>query len=261
MNSVRSLGRAIDYEIARQTDVLSSGGRVVQETRHWNEDAGTTSTLRVKEETEDYRYFPDPDLMPITPAEDWVEAIRQSMPELPAVTRQRLVDLYGLSAEQVATLAGGGLTAVFEQAVEGGAGPTEAVNWLVNETMGWASERGVEASASPLTGALLAELVALVADGTLSTKLGREVLVGVLDGEGSPREVVAARGLEQISDTDELAGIVDAVIADNADAAQRVRDGNRKAIGALVGPVMRATQGKANPQLVNQLLVERLLSG
>ena len=261
LNSLRSLGRAIDYEIARQVDLVSSGGTVVQETRHWDEDSGTTSTLRVKEETEDYRYFPDPDLVPVIPAAEWIEAIRSSMPELPAVTRQRLSDVYGLSAEQVATLTGAGLSAVLEQAVDAGAGPTEAANWLVNETIGWASDRGIDLAASPLSGALLAELVALVSDGTLSTKLAREVWPAVLDGEGSPREVVTARGLQQISDTDELAGIVDKVIADNADAAQKVRDGNAKAIGALVGPVMKATRGKANPQLVNQLLRERLLSG
>jgi aspartyl-tRNA(Asn)/glutamyl-tRNA(Gln) amidotransferase subunit B len=261
MNSVRSLGRAITYEIARQIDVLEAGGRIVQETRHWNEADGTTSTLRVKETTEDYRYFPDPDLMPVEPDPAWIAEIEANLPELPAVTRARLASEHGLSTEQVATLYGSGLVDVYEEAVRAGAGGPEAANWLSNEVLGWGAEKGLDPTTTPLTGADLAELIALVADGTLSKKLAREVLVDVLEGAGSPREVVAARGLEQISDTDELAAICDQVIADNAKAAEQVRQGNAKAIGALVGGVMRATQGKANPQLVNSLLAERLGQG
>ncbi|MBA2575914.1 MAG: Asp-tRNA(Asn)/Glu-tRNA(Gln) amidotransferase subunit GatB [Euzebyaceae bacterium] len=259
MNSVRSLGRAITYEIARQAELLTSGRPVVLETRHWNEDAGETSTLRVKETTEDYRYFPDPDLVPLEPDPAWVDELRAALPELPAVTRHRLATTYGLSGEQVATLAGGGLVGLLTDAVEAGAAPGEAANWLANEVTSWMNEHA--AAAPPLSGAQLAELTALVGDGTLSTKLARDVLTGVLAGEGSPRAVVDARGLAQISDTDELTRIVDAVIAEQAEAAQRVRDGNDKAIGALVGGVMRRSQGKANPQLVNQLLRDRLTAG
>ena len=259
MNSVRSLGRAITYEIARQAELLTSGRLVVLETRHWNEDAGETSTLRVKETTEDYRYFPDPDLVPLEPDPAWVDELRAALPELPAVTRHRLATTYGLSGEQVATLAGGGLVGLLTDAVEAGAASGEAANWLANEVTSWMNEHA--AAAPPLSGAQLAELTALVGDGTLSTKLARDVLTGVLAGEGSPRAVVDARGLAQISDTDELTRIVDAVIAEQAEAAQRVRDGNDKAIGALVGGVMRRSQGKANPQLVNQLLRDRLTAG
>ncbi len=259
MNSVRSLGRAITYEIARQAELLTSGRPVVLETRHWNEDAGETSTLRVKETTEDYRYFPDPDLVPLEPDPAWVDELRAALPELPAVTRHRLATTYGLSGEQVATLAGGGLVGLLTDAVEAGAAPGEAANWLANEVTSWMNEHA--AAAPPLSGAQLAELTALVGDGTLSTKLARDVLTGVLAGEGSPRAVVDSRGLAQISDTDELTRIVDAVIAEQAEAAQRVRDGNDKAIGALVGGVMRRSQGKANPQLVNQLLRDRLTAG
>jgi aspartyl-tRNA(Asn)/glutamyl-tRNA(Gln) amidotransferase subunit B len=258
MNSVRSLGRAITYEIARQIDVVESGGRVVQETRHWNEADGSTSTLRVKETTEDYRYFPDPDLVPVEPDPSWIAEIAAELPELPAVTRDRLATEHGLSDEQVATIYGSGLVGVLEDAVAAGAAGPEAANWLANEVIGWGTERGIEPTATPLTGAHLAELVALVDDGTLSKKLAREVLVDVLEGGGSPRDVVASRGLEQISDTDELAAICDQVIAENAKAADQVRQGNAKAIGALVGGVMRLTQGKANPQLVNELLRARL---
>jgi aspartyl-tRNA(Asn)/glutamyl-tRNA(Gln) amidotransferase subunit B len=258
MNSVRSLGRAIDYEIARQIDVLTSGGTVVQETRHWDEAAGTTSTLRVKESTEDYRYFPDPDLLPVEPESAWIDEIRASLPELPAAERARLAAAHDLADEQVAVLQTNGLVPLLDEAVAEGAPPAEVVNWLSNEVIGWAAEQGVAPADTPLTGAHLAELVALVADGTLSKKLAREVLADVLAGKGGPRAVVAERGLEQISDTDELAAICDRVIAGNEKAATQFREGNEKAIGALVGGVMRETQGKANPQLVNQLLRERL---
>jgi len=258
MNSVRSLGRAIDYEIARQAEVLTSGERVVQETRHWDEGTQRTSTLRTKESVDDYRYFPDPDLLPVEPAAREVERLRAELPELPAALRARLADAHGLSPAQVTVLAGTGLSGLFAQAVAAGAPASEVANWLANEVTGWAAAQGVEPAAVPLTGAQLAELTGLVADGTLSAKLARQVLEAVLAGEGDPRAVARARGLAQISDSAELEAIVDAVIAEQADAAQRVRDGNAKAIGALVGAVMRATQGRANPSLVNELLVARL---
>ncbi len=261
MNSIRSLGRAIEYEIARQTDLLTSGQRVVQETRHWDEDAGRTSTLRTKETTEDYRYFPDPDLVPVAPDATWIDQLRAALPELPAAKRRRLAEEHGLSTEQAATLVGIGLAGTFEAAVAAGAAPGEAANWLVNEVVAWSNEHGVEPTAAAVTGEHLAELSALVGDGTLSKKLARRVLVGVLDGEGSPRQIASARGLEQISDTDAIAAAVDAAIAGDPGAAQKVRDGNDKAIGALVGAVMRQTKGQANPALVNQLLRERLFDG
>ena len=260
MNSVRSLGRAIEYEIARQTDRLISGERIVQETRHWNEDAGTTSTLRVKETTEDYRYFPDPDLVPVEPDMTWIDELRAALPELPAARRARLRDQSGLTDKQAATVVAGGLAELFEAATAEGAPPGETANWLTNEVVAWCNEQGIEASAAPLTGADLAELAALVGDGTLSKKLARQVLTGVLAGEGTPLEVAGARGLQQISDTDAIAAAVDAAIAGDPAAAQKVRDGNDKAIGALVGAVMRATGGQANPGLVNELLRERIFS-
>ncbi|MGH8898214.1 MAG: Asp-tRNA(Asn)/Glu-tRNA(Gln) amidotransferase subunit GatB [Egibacteraceae bacterium] len=254
MNSVRSLGRAIEHEITRQVGLRSAGLPVVQETRHWDEDAGRTSTLRVKETTEDYRYFPDPDLVVLEPDPAWVTELRATLPELPAATRRRLVETYQLTAEQVATLLDGGLVGLLEDAVAAGAGAGEAANWLVNEVTSWRNEHGT----ADISGAQLARLIALVQDGTLSTKLARQVLTDVLAGRGDPAQIVEERGYRQLSDGDELAAIVDTVIAEQADAAQRVREGNRKAIGALVGAVMRVTQGKANPQLVNRLLSERL---
>jgi aspartyl-tRNA(Asn)/glutamyl-tRNA(Gln) amidotransferase subunit B len=258
LNSLRSLRRAIAYEIERQVALVEGGGEVVQETRHWDEAGGQTHTLRVKETTEDYRYFPDPDLVPVEPEPAWIEDIRLHLPELPAVVRARLVSEHGLAPEQVATLAGTGLTGVLEDAVEAGAPPLEAANWLANEVIGWAGEHDVEPAEVALSGGDLADLVALVTDGTLSKKLAREVLDDVLAGRGSPKHIVSERGLEQISDTGELSRICEAVIAANANAADEVRAGNQKAIGALVGGVMRETKGKANPQLVNAILRQQL---
>jgi aspartyl-tRNA(Asn)/glutamyl-tRNA(Gln) amidotransferase subunit B len=269
MNSVRSLGRAIDHEITRQIALLLAGQPVAQETRHWDEDAGRTSTLRTKETTQDYRYFPDPDLVVLEPDRAWVAELRAALPELPATTRQRLAFTYGLNAVQIATLFDGGLIGVFEDAVAAGAGASEGANWLTNDVMSWRNEHRTRGRATPqatpeggerpdITGAQLAELIRLVNDGTLSTKLARQVLTDVLAGQGNPAQIVEQRGYRQLSDASELAAIVEEAIAAQADAAQRVREGNTKAIGVLVGAVMRATQGKANPQVVNRLLSERL---
>ncbi len=255
MNSVRSLGRAIEYEIARQVDLIESGGTVVQETRHWDEDAGTTSTLRRKETLDDYRYFPDPDLVQIAPSQEWIEEIRASLPELPATTRARLTGDLGLSQKDASTLYDAGLVPLLDATVGEGGDAAEAAKWLTNEVAAWQNETGTPA-VQALSGAHLAQLLSLVADGTLGKGGARTVLADVLAGKGSPAELAGDHA--QVSDTDELAAIVDQVLVEQADAAQKVRDGNDKAIGALVGAVMRATKGKANPGLVNQLLAERL---
>ncbi len=258
MNSLRSLGRAIDHEIERQTRVLTAGDPVVQETRHWDEDAGVTSPLRSKESVDDYRYFPDPDLLPVEPDADWIDRLRAELPELPAVTRARLAGL-GLPAPQVAVLVDTGLVRVLDAALAAGAALALAANLLTNDLVGWAAANGTDPADAPLTGAALAELVGLVADGTLSTKLARQVLEAVLGGEpGGPRAIAEARGLVQISDTAELEAVVARVVVADPAAAQRVRDGNAKAIGALVGAVMRETRGRANPRLVNELLERHL---
>ncbi|CAN5372834.1 Asp-tRNA(Asn)/Glu-tRNA(Gln) amidotransferase subunit GatB [soil metagenome] len=255
MNSVRSLGRASEYEIARQIDLVESGGQVVQETRHWDEDAGTTSTLRRKETLDDYRYFPDPDLVELAPDPAWVQEIAASLPELPAVVRARLVSDHGLDAKAAATLHAGGLVGVFDEAVVAGADGPDAAKWLSNEVSAWVNETG-RSAADHLSGANLAELLGLVADGTLAVGGARTVLTDVLAGRGAPSDLAGDHA--QISDTSEIEQIVDRVIAEQADAAQKVRDGNDKAIGALVGGVMRLSQGKANPGVVNDLLRRKL---
>jgi aspartyl-tRNA(Asn)/glutamyl-tRNA(Gln) amidotransferase subunit B len=260
LNSLRSLGRAVAYEIERQTNLVRSGEPVTRETRHWNEDAGYTSTLRRKEAVFDYRYFPDPDLVPVEPDAAWVAELSANLPELPAVTHRRLRSEWDLDLERAGTLVDAGLVGVFDAAVQAGAPADGAAKWLTNEVLGWSNEHDVEPVALPLTGEHLASLLALIADGTLSTKLARDALDGVLAGEGSTQQVVEARGLAQMSDTGELERMVDEAIASEPAAAARVRDGNHKAIGALVGAVMKASRGQANPQLVNQLLRDRLIT-
>ncbi len=257
MNSIRSLGRAITFEIARQTEAAIAGESIVQETRHWDEDAGRTSTLRTKEDVDDYRYFPDPDLVVVEPDPAWVDELRAALPELPAAARARLT-ADGVAPTAVQTLLDAGLVARLDEAVSAGAGAPEAANWLTNDVAAWAAANGVAPAQVPLSGAHLAELVGLVADGTLSTKLARRVLETTLGTGRAPGEVVEAEGLAQISDTGALEAIVAEVVAAHPDVAERVRQGNAKAMGALVGPVMRATQGKANPGLVNSLLREAL---
>ena len=255
LNSVRSLGRAIAFEARRQIDVLESGGEIVMETRHWDEGRGVTETLRRKESVTDYRYFPDPDLVEIHSSRQWVEQQRARLPELPAASRARL-EAAGLSAEQAATVVAGGLLGPFDDAVAAGADPVAVANWCTGEVTGQLSAASLTVDEAGLTGAHLAELVGLIDDGTLSTKLAKEVLAGVIEerGAASPAEVAEQRGLQQVSDEGELQRIVDEVVAANPETVETIRGGNDKAIGALVGQVMKATRGQADPRKTNELL-------
>ncbi|MGH3442967.1 MAG: Asp-tRNA(Asn)/Glu-tRNA(Gln) amidotransferase subunit GatB [Nitriliruptorales bacterium] len=255
LNSIRSLGRAIGFEAERQVHILESAGEIVQETRHWDEDRGVTETLRRKEGITDYRYFPDPDLVEIVSPPDRVEQLRATIPELPAARRARMRDA-GVEASRAATLVDVGLDEWFDAAVTAGADRDAVVNWLTGPILGELNERGQTAADTGVTGEHLGELLALVEDGTLSQNLAKDVLTGVFDANGAkrPRDVAAERGLEQISDEAELQAIVDRVVADNPQVVEKIRGGADRAIGALVGQVMRETQGKANPQLVNELL-------
>lgn len=258
LNSVRSLGRAVDHEIERQTGLLDDGLQITQETRHWDEDAGVTSTLRAKEEVFDYRYFPDPDLVAVEPSVSWVAQLAADLPELPGPARDRLRS-GGLDADRAATVVATGMTPVLDRAVAAGAPVLDSAKWLTNEVLAWSNEHAVDPGQLVLSGDDLAALVAMVDDGTLSTALARQVLDGVLSGEGTPADVVDARELAQVSDAGELEHMVAAAIAAQPDAAERVRAGNHKAIGALVGAVMRDSRGQANPALVNELLRARLI--
>ncbi len=255
LNSVRSLGRAIRFEAVRQAQLLDEGASIVMETRHWDEVAGVTRTLRRKETVTDYRYFPDPDLVEMTTTPEAVELVRAELPELPAVARARLAAA-GVPRAQAATILAGGMLALLDDATAAGAAAPAVANWLAGEVTGHLSAHGLTLEETGLTGQHLAELVAMVDDATLSSTMAKQVLVGVLESRGveGPRAVAAARGLEQIGDDGALGAVIAEVVAGNRDAVVAVREGNEKAIGALVGQVMRATQGRADPKRTNELL-------
>jgi aspartyl-tRNA(Asn)/glutamyl-tRNA(Gln) amidotransferase subunit B len=258
VNSLRSVERAVRSEIVRQAGVLDAGGRVVQETRHFNETTGDTRPGRSKETATDYRYFPEPDLVPIAPDPAWVEDLRAGMPERPSTRRARLRADWGLSELDMQAAANAGAVELIEETIAAGASPAGARKWWMGELARRANETGVELSAVGATPAQVAQLQALVDDGRLNDKLARSVLEGVLAGEGDPAEVMAARGLEVVSDTGALAAAVDEAIAANPDIAAKVRDGKVAAAGALVGAVMKTTRGQADAKAVRDLILGRL---
>ena len=255
MNSFRSLERALAFEIERQTAALDNGETIVQETRHWDENAGVTGSMRSKEESSDYRYFPEPDLVPIEVTDSWREEIRGGLPEMPAAQRARYAAL-GIDPASVAVLVAGGpaWTRLFEEAVTAGADAKIVSNWLTGEVAAFLRRESVPIAQTPLTGAHLGELAALYGDGDLSATAAKQVLVAVLGGEGSPAEIVEARDLIQISDVDALATQIDQLLADHPSEFERLRAGDSKVIGYLVGQVMRITGGKADPKVVSTIL-------
>jgi aspartyl-tRNA(Asn)/glutamyl-tRNA(Gln) amidotransferase subunit B len=263
MNSFRSLERAVDFEISRQVAALEAGETLTQETRHWDEEAGVTHSMRTKEGSSDYRYFTEPDLVPLVFDDAWVESVRSRLPELPAARRSHYREL-GLESAQALVLAAmpAAIRAVFEEAVGEGAPPTAAANWMSGEVTGNLRKVGSDMSEVPITGRQLAGLIALVEAGTVSATAAKEVLEGVMAGEGEPSEVAEARDLVQVSDRELLMEAVAAVLEDNPEAVAAYRGGGEdKVLGFLVGQVMRATQGKADPRIVNQLLREATTTG
>jgi aspartyl-tRNA(Asn)/glutamyl-tRNA(Gln) amidotransferase subunit B len=258
VNSLRSVERAVRSEVARQAEVLDSGSRVIQETRHFHEDTGVTTSGRSKEEAQDYRYFPEPDLVPVAPAADWVEQIRKSLPELPSARRARLIESWSLSELEFEALRNAGALDAVEATVAAGASPADARKWWLGELARRANDAGIEVSELPITPADVARVSALIAAGTLSDRLARQVIEGVLDGEGTPDEVVAARGLAVVSDDSALTAAIDEAIAANPDVVSRIRDGRVQAAGVLVGAVMKATRGKADAAKVKDLILQRL---
>ena len=258
VNSLRSVERAVRHEIERQAGVLDAGGRVVQETRHWHEDTGVTTPGRSKEEAEDYRYFPDPDLVPLAPSRDWVEELRASLPELPTVRRKRLAAEWGVSDLDLQAVVNAGALDLVAATVAAGASPGEARKWWLGELARRANEGGVDLAALDITPTDVARVIELIGTGSLTDKLAREVIAGVLAGEGSPDDVVEKRGLAVLSDSDALAAVVDEVIASNSDVADKVRSGKVAAAGALVGAVMKVTQGRADAAQARDLILQRL---
>jgi aspartyl-tRNA(Asn)/glutamyl-tRNA(Gln) amidotransferase subunit B len=259
MNSFRSLERAIAFEIDRQIELVESGGEVIQETRHWDEESGVTHSMRVKEGSSDYRYFTEPDLAPMVMTPEWVAGIRERLPELPADRRARYA-AQGLAAETAGVLSAldAGLRRLYDHAVLSGAPPRSAANWITGEVLAWLRKAGVDAREARLDGPGLAELIEMVDDGSVSSSAAKDVLAGVLSGEGRPREVAERRDLLQVRD----AGVLDTAVADvlaaNPGAVEGFRGGEEKVVGFLVGQVMKATDGRADPRMVNQLLRERM---
>ncbi|MFB9234193.1 Asp-tRNA(Asn)/Glu-tRNA(Gln) amidotransferase subunit GatB [Plantactinospora siamensis] len=258
VNSLRSVERAVRSEMLRQASVLDAGGRITQETRHFHEDTGDTTPGRSKETATDYRYFPEPDLVPLAPDPSWVAELKAALPELPRVHRRRLQERWGLSDLDMQSVVNAGAVELIEQTIAAGATPAGARKWWLGELSRRANETGVELAAVGATPAQVAELQRLVDEGKLNDKLARTVLEGVVAGEGSPAEIMSNRGLGVVSDTGALTAAVDEAIAANPDVAAKVRGGKVAAAGALVGAVMKTTRGQADARTVRDMVLERL---
>jgi len=257
VNSFRFIMQAIDYEARRQIEILEDGGTIEQETRLFDPARGETRSMRSKEEAHDYRYFPDPDLLPLVLEQAWVEAIRASLPELPAAKRRRFAEQYGLTAYDAGVLtAEDARAAFFEQAAQGRDAKLVA-NWTINDLLGRLAADGRGIEDSPLRPEAIAELVALIEDGTISSKIAKAVFDRMWAGEGAPREIVEREGLVQVSDTGALEAAAERLIAANPDKAEAVKT-KPQAIGWFVGQVMKETGGKANPAAVNAILRAKL---
>jgi aspartyl-tRNA(Asn)/glutamyl-tRNA(Gln) amidotransferase subunit B len=258
VNSLRSVERAVRSEMLRQAAILDAGGKILQETRHFQETTGDTRSGRSKEEATDYRYFPEPDLVPLAPDARWVEEIRATLPELPAERRRRLRTELGLTDEDLQSMTNAGVVGVVADTVAAGAPIGEARNWWLGYLAQQANARETEASALPITPAQVAKLISLVAEGALSSALARQVVDGVLESGKGVEEVVAERGLAVVSDTSALTDAADAAIAADPAVAEKVRGGKIPAVGVLVGAVMKATRGQADAATVRTILLERL---
>ena len=258
VNSLRSVERAVRYEITRQAAVLESGGRVVQETRHFHEDDGTTTPGRSKEQAEDYRYFPEPDLVPVAPDAEWIEQLRATLPEPPAVRRERLRADWGISEFDMASVINAGALDLVVATIEAGADHAGARKWWLGELAREANERSQSLTDLPVTPEDVARVEELINSGALNDKLARQVFAGLLAGEGTPDEVVAARGLVLMQDESELLAAIDNAIAAQPDVVAKVQGGKPAAAGALIGSVMKATKGKADAARVRELLLERI---
>ena len=258
VNSLRSVERSVRSEVERQAIRLRTGERIVQETRHFHEDTGMSTSGRSKEEATDYRYFPEPDLVPIAPDPGWVAELRAALPEAPSVRRRMLVDELGLSDNDSDAMVNAGVLDVVLATVACGASAPEARNWWLGHLAQKANETGVDAAELAITPEQVARVVELVAAGSLNAGLARQVVDAVLAGEGGPDEVVQARGLAVVSDEGALSAAVDEALAGNPDVADKVRAGKTAAVGALVGGVMKATRGQADAGVVRRLLLARL---
>src|SRR5690242_589200 len=258
VNSFRSVERAITYEITRQAAILSTGGKILQETRHWHEDTGITTSGREKSDADDYRYFPEPDLVPIAPSRAWVAELKATLPEPPHERRVRLQGEWGFSDLDMRDTLGAGALGLVEATIAAGASPQAARKWWLGELARRANESETDLASLGVSPTDVARVQGLVDEGTLNDRLARQVLDGLLAGEGTPDEIVAARGLAIVSDDGALTAAVDSAIAANPDVADKIRDGKVAAAGALIGAVMKEMRGQADANRVRELILEKL---
>jgi aspartyl-tRNA(Asn)/glutamyl-tRNA(Gln) amidotransferase subunit B len=258
VNSLRSVERAIRYEIQRQAAILAAGGTITQETRHWHEDTGATSAGRPKSDADDYRYFPEPDLVPVEPSLELIESLRAALPEAPAIRRRRLKEAWGFTDLEFQDVYNSGLLVEIEETTAAGASAAQARKWWTGEIARLANAQDVEASSliSPLH---VSELIALIENGELTDRLARQVLEGVIAGEGSPKDVVSSRGLAVVSDDGALIAAIDEALAAQPDVLEKIRDGKVQAAGAVIGAVMKAMKGTADAARVRELVLERAI--
>ncbi len=258
VNSLRSVERAVRYEMQRHAAVLQSGATILQETRHWHEDTGVTTSGREKSDADDYRYFPEPDLVPVAPSREWVEELRDTLPEPPREKLARLQADWGFTDLEMRDTVGAGALRLVEETIAAGAAPQAARKWWLSEMARRANDSGVEIADLGVTPADVARVQALVDEGAINDKLARQVFDGLLAGEGNPDEIVAARGLAIVSDDGALGAAVDTAIAANPDVADKIRDGKLAAAGALIGVVMKEMRGQADAARVRELIIEKL---
>src|SRR6478609_6852339 len=258
VNSLRSVERAVRYEMSRHAAVLGAGERILQETRHWHEDTGITTSGREKSDAEDYRYFPEPDLVPVAPSREWVEELRGTLPENPLLKRARLQSDWGYTDLEMRDVVAAGVVGLIEETVAAGASPQAARKWWLSELGRRANDAGLDITDLGVTPEQVAAVQALVDSGSLNDKLARQVFDGLLAGEGTPEEIVAARGLAIVSDDGALSAAVDNAIAANPDVADKIRDGKVAAAGALIGAVMKEMRGQADAGRVRELILEKL---
>jgi len=258
VNSFRSIERAVRYEVSRQAAVLDAGETIIQETRHWHEDTGITTSGRVKSDAEDYRYFPEPDLVPVAPSREWVEEIRTSLPEMPVARRNRLQAEWGYSAPEMRDVVNAGALDLIESTVAAGTSAAAARKWWMGELARRAKTDEIELEQLPVTPQQIVELQQLVDDGKINDKIARQVLEGILAGEGDAGQIVADRGLEVVSDDGPLLAVIDEVLAAQPDIVEKIKSGNLGPIGAVIGAVMKATRGQADAGRVRELVLERI---
>jgi aspartyl-tRNA(Asn)/glutamyl-tRNA(Gln) amidotransferase subunit B len=255
MNSFRALFRALEYEIERQEGLLTSGGEVVQETRHWDADANATTPLRTKEYAYDYRYFPEPDLVPLELDQGFIEEIEAGLPELPADRRKRFIEEFGLPAHDAGLLISSkAMGDFFEATVAEGADSKAVSNWMMGELSAYLNAQNIEIEEVLITPVQMAAMRALVDKGVISGKIAKSVFEEMLASGEDPDGIVERKGITQISDEEEISQVIEEVIGENPKSVEDYKGGKQKAIGFLVGQVMRKTKGRANPQLVNELL-------